>query len=106
MIDPQRQANKYLKTYGKAASEQGMGTCKLSDTNLLQTVELGIQFGKWVLLENIGQTLDPALEPVLQQQKIKDGTSFVIKLGDKSVNYDDKFRFFLTTTLNNPHYSP
>eukprot|EP00928_Gymnodinium_smaydae_P008329 TRINITY_DN13035_c1_g3_i1.p1 TRINITY_DN13035_c1_g3~~TRINITY_DN13035_c1_g3_i1.p1 ORF type:complete len:2552 (-),score=764.33 TRINITY_DN13035_c1_g3_i1:28-7683(-) len=106
MIDPQRQANKFIKMYGKMASENGMSTCKLSDSNLLQTVELGIQFGKWVLLENIGQTLDPALEPVLQQQKIKDGTSFVIKLGDKSVAYDDKFRFFMTTTLSNPHYSP
>jgi len=106
LIDPQRQANKYIKLYGKATSEQGMGTCKLSDTNLLQTVELGIQFGKWILLENIGETLDPALEPVLQQQKIKDGTSYVIKLGDKNVSYDEKFRFFITTTLSNPHYSP
>ena len=106
MIDPQRQANKYIKLYGKMASEQGMGTCKLSDPNLLQTVELGIQFGKWILLENIGEQLDPALEPVLQQQKIRDGTSFVIKLGDKNVAYDDKFRFFMTTTLSNPHYSP
>jgi len=106
MIDPQRQANKYIKTYGKATSEGGLSTCKLSDTSLLQTVELGIQFGKWVLLENIGENLDPALEPVLQQQKIKDGTSWAIKLGDKQVAYDDKFRFFITTTLSNPHYSP
>jgi len=106
MIDPQRQANKYIKLYGKAASEQGMSTCKLSDSGLLQTVELGIQFGKWVLLENIGEALDPALEPVLQQQKLKDGSSWKIKLGDKEVAYDDKFRFFMTTTLSNPHYSP
>jgi len=106
MIDPQRQANKFIKIFGKSASANGMNTCKLSDSNMLQTLELGIQFGKWVLLENIGQELDPALEPVLQQQKIKDGSSWLIKLGDKQVNYDDKFRFFLTTTLGNPHYSP
>merc|ERR1719453_15987 len=106
MIDPQRQANKYIKGLGKAVSSSGMNVCKLSDPNVLQTLELGIQFGKWVLLENIGEALDPALEPILQQQKVKDGSSFVIKLGDKTVNYDDKFRFFLTTTLSNPHYSP
>jgi dynein heavy chain len=106
MIDPQRQANKFIKTYGKVAAEGGMSTCKLSDPSLLQTVELGIQFGKWILLENVGEQLDPALEPVLQQQKIRDGTSFVIKIGDKQVSYDDKFRFFITTTLGNPHYSP
>merc|ERR1719161_566634 len=78
----------------------------LSDPNFLQTLELGIQFGKWVLLENIGEELDPALEPILQQQKVKDGSSWVIKLGDKQVTYDLSFRLFITTTLANPHYSP
>ena len=29
-----------------------------------------------------------------------------LKLGDKVINYDDHFRFFMTTTLPNPHYSP
>merc|ERR1719393_1121954 len=49
MIDPQRQANKYIKVFGKNASESGMNVCKLSDPNVLQTLELGIQFGRWVL---------------------------------------------------------
>ena len=30
---------------------------------------LGIQFGKWILLENIGEQLDPALEPVLKPRE-------------------------------------
>merc|ERR1719486_1747457 len=51
MIDPQRQANKYIKLFGKVASDSGMNVCKLSDPNVLQTLELGIQFGRWVLLE-------------------------------------------------------
>ncbi|CAL1155380.1 unnamed protein product [Cladocopium goreaui] len=85
MIDPQRQANKYIKLYGKMASEQGMGAVLTGSSLDLPGLRLGIQFGKWILLENIGEALDPALEPVLQQQKIRDGTSFVIKLGDKNV---------------------
>eukprot|EP00392_Amoebophrya_sp_AT5.2_P013411 g13529.t1 len=86
--------------------ETGIDICKLSDSSFLRTLELGIQFGKWILLENIGITLDPALEPVLLQNKVKEGSSYIIKLGDKSVNYGDTFRFFMTTTLPNPHYSP
>ena len=35
-----------------------MATCKPSDANLLQQVELALQFGKWVLLENVGEQLD------------------------------------------------
>jgi dynein heavy chain len=105
MIDPQRQANKYIKNMGKD-TETGIDVCKLTDKNFLRTLELGIQFGKWVLLENIQLSLDPALEPILLQQKIRDGTGFTIKLGDKSVTYSETFRLFLTTTLPNPHYSP
>ena len=73
---------------------------------MLRNLELAIQFGKWVLLENIGESLDPALEPILLQQKTKQGSGYVIKLGDKSISYNDTFKFFLTTTLPNPHYSP
>jgi dynein heavy chain len=106
MIDPQRQANKYIKNMGKDM-ETGFDVCKMSDSNFLRTLELGIQFGKWILLENIGINLDPALEPILQQQKVKDsGSGYIIKLGDKSITYSDTFKFFMTTTLPNPHYSP
>jgi len=105
MIDPQRQANKYIKNMGKD-TETGIDICKLSEKNFLRTLELGIQFGKWILLENIGLTLDPALEPVLGQQKVKDGSGYIIKLGDKSITYTETFKFFMTTTLPNPHYSP
>jgi dynein heavy chain len=106
MIDPQRQANKFIKNYGKAVNEAGIDACKLSEPNMLKLLEIGIQFGKWMLLENIGEELEAALEPVLLQQKIKDGGGFVIRLGDKTVTYMDTFRFFMTTTLPNPHYSP
>ncbi|CAD7932621.1 unnamed protein product [Amoebophrya sp. A25] len=106
MIDPQRQANAYIKQYGKKISEGGFEACKLSDPNFLRVLELGIQFGKWILLENVGEELDAALEPILMQQKVKDGGSYVIKLGDKNVTYMDSFRFFVTTNLSNPHYPP
>merc|ERR1719382_743601 len=105
MIDPQRQANKYIKNMGKD-TDVGCDICKMSDPTFLRTLELGIQFGKWILLENIGLSLDPALEPVLQQQKVRDGSGFVIKLGDKSITYSENFKFYMTTTLPNPHYSP
>lgn len=68
MIDPQTQANKFVKNLGKDVKE-GFDSFKPSDNNLLRGLELGIQFGKWILLENVSEVLDPALEPVLLQQK-------------------------------------
>lgn len=105
MIDPQTQANKFVKNLGKDVKE-GFDSFKPSDNNLLRGLELGIQFGKWILLENVSEVLDPALEPVLLQQKTKQGSGFVIKMGDRNVPYDPAFKLFLTTTLPNPHYSP
>jgi dynein heavy chain, axonemal len=105
MIDPQTQANKFIKNMGKTV-ETGLDIFKPSEGNLLRNLELAIQFGKWVLLENIGEELDPALEPILLQQKVKQGSSYVIKIGDKTISYNESFKFFLTTTLPNPHYSP
>ena len=43
----------------------GLDVFKLSEGNLLRNLEIAITYGKWVLLENIGEELDPALEPIL-----------------------------------------
>ena len=34
------------------------------------------------------------------------GQNWTIKIGERSIPYNDSFKFFLTTTLPNPHYSP
>ena len=44
---------------------------KLSDANYVRTLENAIQFGKPVLLENVGEDLDPLLEPILLKQTFK-----------------------------------
>lgn len=41
---------------------------KLSDHDFLRRMENAIRFGKPCLLENVGEELDPALEPVLLKQ--------------------------------------
>ena len=38
--------------------------------------------------------------------QIKKGRSFMVKLGDKEVEYNDKFKLILHTKLANPHYPP
>lgn len=105
MIDPQNQANKFIKNMGKDKAE-GLEVIKTSDPNLMRTIEKSIQLGQSVLLENVGKDLDPALEPILLQEVKKEGTSLSLAIGDKIVVYDEHFKFFMTTTLPNPHYSP
>ncbi len=103
MIDPQNQANKFIRNLGKDESESALDIFKMSDPTLLRQLELGIQFGKWVLIENVGEELDPALEPILLKQVDRSGS---LRLGDKQIPYNQSFKFFMTTTIPNPHYSP
>ena len=105
MIDPQTQANKFIKRMGKSF-DGGLDVVKLSTNNMMRNIEMAVQYGKWILLENIGTEIDPSLEPILLQQKMKQGKSYVMKIGEKTLTYDERFKFFMTTTLPNPHYSP
>lgn len=53
--------------------ESGLLVVKLTDANYLRTLENAIQFGKPVLMENVMETLDASLEPLLQKQTFKQG---------------------------------
>jgi dynein heavy chain len=86
--------------------DSGMDVVKLSDPNFLRSLVNGVQFGRWVLLENIGEELDAALEPILLQQKFKQGGQEMIRIGEDVIPYNDSFKFFMTTKLSNPHYQP
>lgn len=48
--------------------DNGLDVFKLSDRDFLRSMENAIRFGKPCLLENVGEELDPALEPVLLKQ--------------------------------------
>lgn len=86
--------------------ETGLDVIKLSDKDFLRTLENGVRFGRAVLLENILETLEPALEPLLLKQTFKQGGSEVIKIGDNIIPYHPDFRFYMTTKSRNPHYPP
>lgn len=77
LIDPQGQANKWIRNMEK---ENGLLVIKLSDMSYLRTVENAVQFGKPVILENVGETLDAALEPLLLKQTFKQVSGFVSSL--------------------------
>lgn len=65
MIDPQDQANRWIRA---KEAKNGLKVIKLTDQNFLRTLENCIRIGMPVLLEEVGETLDPALEPILLKQ--------------------------------------
>ncbi|XP_051515044.1 dynein axonemal heavy chain 12-like [Myxocyprinus asiaticus] len=103
MIDPQGQANKWVKN---SERENNLNVIKLTDADYMRTLENCIQFGTPLLLENVGEELDPSLEPLLLKQVFKQGGVDCIRLGESVIEYSSDFRFYITTKLRNPHYLP
>lgn len=103
MIDPQEQANKWIRNMEKA---NGLKVVTLKQADYLRTLENAIAFGQPVLMQEVEEELDPSLEPIMSRAVVKVGNRQIIRLGDKEVDYNPDFRFYLTTKLANPHYTP
>jgi dynein heavy chain len=102
MIDPQGQANKWVRNMEGPNKLQ-----VLKQTGeYMRSMESAIQFGFPVLLEDVGETLDATLEPLLLKQIFKQGGVDSIRLGDSTIEYSEHFRFYICTKLRNPHYVP
>lgn len=61
-IDPHNQANAWLK----AQEGNDLIILKFSDSSFNKSLELGVKFGKTVLIENVGQHIDLTLYPLLR----------------------------------------
>lgn len=58
MIDPQGQANKWIKTMEK---ENNLAVIKLSNANYVNTLQMAIKNGLPVLLENVQEEMNATL---------------------------------------------
>ena len=65
--------------------DAGIEVTKLTEKNYLRTLENAVRFGRWVLMENVLETLDASLEPLLLQQTFVQGGTKMIKIGDSTI---------------------
>lgn len=68
---------------------------------------MSIKFNNPVLIENVGEDLDPLIDPILEKNFIiKMGRKF-IRLGNEELEFNEKdYRLYLVSKLSNPKYSP
>lgn len=70
LIDPQGQAHKWIKTMEKS---NDIIIVKLSNKNYMKSIEISIENGKPVLIENVLEDLDAPLDPILLKQIYNQG---------------------------------
>ncbi|KAK1344425.1 hypothetical protein QTO34_013119 [Cnephaeus nilssonii] len=103
MIDPQGQANKWIKNMEKVNK---LSVTKFSDSNYVRTLENALQFGTPVLLENVGAELDAFIEPILLKSTFRQQGVEYMRLGENIIEYSKDFKLYITTRWRNPHYLP
>ncbi|KAM6240342.1 dynein axonemal heavy chain 9 isoform 3-T3 [Spheniscus humboldti] len=100
MVDPQLQGIKWIKTkYG-----EDLRVIRIGQKGYLDTMERALAAGELVLIENLEESVDPVLGPLLGRETIKKGR--YIKIGDKECDFNPAFHLILHTKLANPHFQP
>jgi dynein heavy chain len=80
---------------------------KFGINNFLREMSGAVRNGRATLIEDIEEYIDPSIDPILLKQVYKtEGGMRQMRLGDSNVDYDESFKFFMTTKMPNPHYLP
>jgi len=105
MIDPQGQAIQWIKNR-EPELEANNCILTLKNPNLKDALRVPLENGFPVLIESIENEVDPMLDPVLEKQIIHKGRARLIILSDQEMDYDERFRLYMTSRLANPLFSP
>ncbi|XP_061720397.1 dynein axonemal heavy chain 12-like [Cydia pomonella] len=103
LVDPQGQANKWIKTMEKSNDLQVL---KFTDGNYMKVIETCLEYGKPALIDCILEDVEAPLDPVLLKNTYMQGGKEYIALGENVIEYHPNFRLYMTTKLRNPHYLP
>jgi len=103
LIDPQLQGIAWIR---ERESKNNLQIVRLGQKSMLGCMERSLEQGFSVLIENIQESVDAVLAPIVGRNKIKKGRNFFVKVGDKEVEWSNEFHLFIHTKLSNPHYPP
>ncbi|KAI4497255.1 hypothetical protein M0802_007739 [Mischocyttarus mexicanus] len=101
-IDPQQQALEWIK---RKERNNNLKIISFADADFLKQVELAIKYGLPILFKDVDE-VDPVLNNVLSKNIQSIAGRIFVMLGSKEVDYNPRFRIYLTTKISNPLFNP
>jgi len=83
IIDPQLQGITWIRS---KEEKNNLISLQLTQRGYMDRLVKGLEDGAPILIENIGESIDPVLEPVISRSFISKGRRLVLKLGEKEVD--------------------
>ncbi|KAG1667823.1 Dynein heavy chain 17, axonemal [Nymphon striatum] len=90
-----------VRNFGRFISK-----CIFEYSRYLEKLQAAMESGQTILLDNIGENIDPVLMPVIEKKTIMIEDETILIMADKEIKYHQDFRLILHTKLSNPHYGP
>lgn len=78
----------------------------LTQDKWLKRVEHALTQGMVLMIESIGENIDPMLDPLLSKNFVKKGKNMQVRIGSEDIDIMGNFKLYLQTKLINPHYKP
>lgn len=94
-IDPQTQANDWIKNMcGKHLKK-----LEMNDPKYITKLEKYVRDGNMVLLQDVGEQLDPTLDNLLNKSLVKVAGEMCVRIGDNEIPYNKRFMLYITTRM-------
>ncbi|XP_014395404.1 PREDICTED: dynein heavy chain 14, axonemal [Myotis brandtii] len=102
LIDPHEQAYHWIRQMEGPRLQE----CSIRDSDYIRTIEKAMQTGGSVLLQDLPETLPPSLKAILKKDIYQRRGHSFIRVNDSEIEYNSKFRLYLSTEIDNPHFPP
>ncbi|XP_023213444.1 dynein heavy chain 5, axonemal-like [Centruroides sculpturatus] len=103
LVDPQNRGRRWIQ---KKEEPNGLRVTSFRHKLFRRRLEESLSAGYPLLIEDVGEELDPVLDDIIDKNFVKTGTMSKVMVGDRECDVTEGFRLYLATGLPDPVYDP